>query len=157
MGYSVKQLLKYKFLLNIFLDRDMHLSKLIQKHGKRYCSLCKVHGENSLYKGHKNQCGYVDCQCKLCQPVRKRQSSCKTSIKVEREKIKQEQRNENKAEAKKFKIILKMLNECKPTIIKTIASYLELYDFNKKVQSNKLIEGIAINLPIIINNYFFIC
>lgn len=124
----------------------MQLSKLIQTHGKRFCSLCKVHGVNSPYKGHKNECKFNDCVCNLCQPVRKRQSSCKKSIKVEREKIKKEQRGENKEEIKKFQTILKMMNECKPTIIKVIANYLELNEFNKKVQSDKLIEG---------KNYFF--
>lgn len=117
----------------------MSLNELFEKQGTRLCRICKNHGLNLPTAGHKKDCKYKNCQCDMCLMERDRQTSSKISIKNYRKEAKKKETS--KENARKLKLVLRMLNECKPTIMKIIASYLEYYKFNSKMQSDGLNRG----------------
>ena len=40
----------------------------------RSCRKCKIHGEDSLHKGHKKSCPYQNCKCRQCLELDRKNS-----------------------------------------------------------------------------------
>ena len=38
----------------------------------RVCRKCRVHGQNSMLKGHKGRCIYPNCSCAMCSVIDRR-------------------------------------------------------------------------------------
>lgn len=116
----------------------MNLIDMFKGQNARNCRLCKNHDLTIATRGHKKLCTKIQCICDKCTVERARQASMKLSIRNYRYA---KRGDISKKNSKKMKLASKMLNECKPTIIKIIARYLKSNEFKSKMKSNGLIKS----------------